>query len=98
MLGFLAGSIKMVAILLVELLSTYSLIVTCDFLSLVTAFLRFFAISTFDAVVFASMAGVPFINEVNVPCCILTIDTTSSEKNNWANCGFIEKFGVSNKA
>lgn len=69
----------------------------CDQTFTVTAYLRFFAISLFDSVVFTGLGDVPFIAECGEPLCLLTIDTTTSTKNNWVDQSFVEKYGKGNE-
>jgi hypothetical protein len=61
---------------------------------IVTAYLRFFSISTFDTIVFATLTGSPFVDEVSPENALLTIETTTSQKNNWESASYIEKYGL----
>jgi len=96
-IAFLVVVGKMLVIILIETLSIYALLSYCDLTSTVTSYLRFYAISLFDSVVFTGLGDVPFIAECGVPLCLLTIDTTTSTKNNWVDQSFVEKYGKSNK-
>lgn len=83
-IAFGTGFVKVSIVMLIEIMNILALLVKCNTIDVLTGYLRYYAIVSFDTYIFDGLnASAPFYTEV-FNNALLVIDRTTSLKNNWS--------------